>query len=334
MEGMLLDRRQKMLRGIDVSKWQGVIDFDSLKNSTDFVIARASYGVGYTDTQFARNRDELRRLNLLRGFYTYSYPQYNTPEVEADWFCKVIGTPQEGEILCLDFEEQYSDPVNWCTRFLDRVSSTLNGYKPLIYLNLSAINSYDWKPAVDRNCGLWLARWDYNSTAPAPATDWPVVAMRQWSNKETFSGISVPTDANIFYGDKTAFLNYGHHAPQIPPVVTIEKIGKDEVIRNLYTFLCGGFSEDEINWRLGQGKSVVEIGEEICNGDGRFFDKWIKPKIPATTPTPTIPEPPSHVDTCETTLASVKTIVNSKWTWISLSSNWKLRLNQLKELLK
>jgi GH25 family lysozyme M1 (1,4-beta-N-acetylmuramidase) len=324
-----------MLKGCDISKWQGVVDFNALKNAIDFVVIRSSYGDGYTDIQFARNRDEARRLSIPLGFYHYSYPQYNTPEAEADWFCKVVGTPNEGEILCLDFEEQYSDPVGWSLRFLDRVSSLLSGYKPYIYLNLSIINTYDWSPVVGRGYKLWLARWDYNPNAQPPNTDWVTVTMRQWSNKEIFSGVTTGgVDANVFYGDKNMFLAYGYHIPVLNPPFEIEKLLKDGVIKDMYTFLCGGYSQDEIVWRVASNKSLVEIGEDICSGDGRFFDKWIKPKIPTVIPTPPVPEPPAHTSDCETTLTSVKTIVNSRWTWFGLTNSWKINLQKLKDLLK
>jgi len=202
-----------MLKGADISKWQGTVNFDLLRDAIDFIIIRTGYGVGYTDPQYVRNRDEARRVGLLCGFYHYAYPNNNAPEAEADSFLNIVGTPKEGEILVLDFEEQFSNPVDWCLRFLDRVTSRLNGYKPMIYLNLAIINQYDWKPLVDANYGLWLARWDYNATAPAPMTDWPVVAMRQWSNHEKFPGVTGDVDANTFYGTTETFKAYGYSAP-------------------------------------------------------------------------------------------------------------------------
>lgn len=75
----------------------------------------------------------------------------------------------------------------------------------------------------------------------------------------------------------------------VDPAPVLEKLPKDQVIKDVYTALCDGFSEDEIAWRLSQNKNIVEIITDICNGDGRFFAKWIKPKIP----TPTVPD---HAD--------------------------------------
>src|SRR5690242_16421245 len=64
-----------LLHGVDVSKWEGTINWDTLKASTDFAIIRSSYGcpdpgqtiAQYTDSQLRRNQSEARRLGMLRG---------------------------------------------------------------------------------------------------------------------------------------------------------------------------------------------------------------------------------------------------------------------------
>jgi GH25 family lysozyme M1 (1,4-beta-N-acetylmuramidase) len=121
-----------MIVGNDISEHQGEINWDIYKNNTNFVIIRATVGTARVDKQFFRNRDEARRLGIPLGFYHYSYPQFNTPEAEADYVVKQLSDIREGEIIVLDFEEQWAgDHVDFCKRFLDRVSSLLKGYKPL-----------------------------------------------------------------------------------------------------------------------------------------------------------------------------------------------------------
>lgn len=70
---------------------------------------------------------------------------------------------------------------------------------------------------------------------------------------------------------------------------TIERIPKDQAVKDIYTALCGGFSEDEIVWRIKSDRNLVEIISDICGGDSRFFEKWVKPRIPA--PVVVIQEP-------------------------------------------
>lgn len=205
-----------MLKGIDISKWQGSIDFDAVAKTQDFIIIRSSYGNGYTDEFFTRNRDECRRLDIPHGFYHYSYPQYNEPEAEADWFLHVVGNLESGESLYLDFEERYPTPVEWSKRFLDRISEQLEGYKPLIYLNKYTTECYDWSPIADAGNGLWLAYWDYDPNGTFNVPHWDIVAMRQFSNNESINGISGRVDGNVFYGDLEQFMAYGVGEGEIP----------------------------------------------------------------------------------------------------------------------
>lgn len=196
-----------MLKGIDVSKWQGTIDFSKLK--TDFIIIRASYGTGFIDSQFTRNREEARKRNIPIGFYHYSYPQHNSPEAEADWFTKVLGEVLPGESLYLDFEEAYPDPVTWSKRFLDKLSTNFKGYKPLIYLNKNLVETNNWEVVADANYGLWLAYWNYLPNVGTDIPYWEVIAMRQYSNKLEVDGINGRVDGNVFYGDVATFKKYG-----------------------------------------------------------------------------------------------------------------------------
>lgn len=114
------------MKGLDISYWQGDISWDAIQAAVDFVIMRSSYGTGFTDKKFTRNRDEARRRGMPRGYYHYAYPQYNSPEAEADWFAQTVGPLQTGEVVALDFEEKHSNPVDWSLRFLQRVESKLD----------------------------------------------------------------------------------------------------------------------------------------------------------------------------------------------------------------
>ena len=208
-----------MLKGLDLSKWQGDVDWDSIKSAVDFVIIKASGGAPdagqsasqYADAKFVRNRDSARSRNIPRGFYHFAYPDYNSAEAEANCFCDVVGNLQDGEILVLDYERDSSgDQVAWCKKFLDTVSARYNGYKPMIYLSKARILEADWSSVVAGNYGLWMAWWTYNTNTTWADFVWPNTAMRQYSNKENIAGIN-PVDANVFYGTVEQFYKYGWH---------------------------------------------------------------------------------------------------------------------------
>jgi lysozyme len=195
-----------MLKGIDISVYQGVMDFDAVKKDFDFCITRTSYGTAAIDKFFNPNLQAMRSRGILRGYYHYAYPTYNSPENEAQYFYNALGELQNGELAVLDFEEQFSAPVTWCLKFLQKFEQ-LSGYKPLLYINLDTVRAYDWTPVIQNNNGLWLAQWDFNPNSTPPATPWPVIAMRQYTDKLNYQGKTI--DGDVFYGDINTYIAYG-----------------------------------------------------------------------------------------------------------------------------
>lgn len=211
-----------MLKGIDISYYQPNVNFPLLKTQIDFVIIRSSYGVGYIDKSFSSHQANIRQNGFLCGYYHYSYPQYNQPEDEADWFLQVIGALQDGEVLFLDFEEKYNgNRVEWCKRFLDRIAQNLNGYKGFIYLNKSLASGNDWSPVINAGYGLWLAAYDNDSVNLNFSSQWPVVHFKQYTDAGTVPGISTKVDCNIFWSDASSFRALGYRRAVLPqPVPT------------------------------------------------------------------------------------------------------------------
>ena len=61
-------------RGIDVSFWQGELDWAKLKaDGVEFAMLRAGYGQSNVDKQFHRNAQECTRLGIPFGVYWFSY---------------------------------------------------------------------------------------------------------------------------------------------------------------------------------------------------------------------------------------------------------------------
>lgn len=203
-----------MIVGNDISGWQGDVNYDLYVHHTNFLIIKATEGVGYTDKKFLRNQSEARRKGIPLGYYHFARPDLkNQPEAEADYFLKVVGQLREGEMLCLDYEP-VSNPfpvVLWCQVFLTRVFNK-TGVRPLIYLNKSQVRTFDWSPVVAGNFALWLASYDGE-----PFTgQWGAMAMQQWTSKQQVPGISGNVDGNWFFGTVEQFKAYGYHAPVEP----------------------------------------------------------------------------------------------------------------------
>lgn len=212
--------------GHDVAQYQGDINFDLYKNHTNFVIPKATEGVGYTDPKFKRNQNEARRVGIPLGYYHFARPDLNnTPEKEASWFLSVVGELREGEVLCLDYEPntQVQAHVDWCKKWLDYVFEK-TGVRALIYLNQSQIQKFNWKVVVDGGYGLWVAAYLGNPHSPDNNNFnkgiWPFAAMQQWTSSQKVPGILNGTgnvDGNVFFGDLATFKKYGYKKPVTPP---------------------------------------------------------------------------------------------------------------------
>lgn len=216
------------IQGIDVSNHQGTLNWDNLKPHISFAVARAGYGGGGRDTQFARNWSELRRLGIPRMAYFYAYPGRSGGRAQAEEFFARVGSLQPGESIALDIEDDtaygralVASDVQWCLDFLNRCKE-LFGVKALIYMNSNVLGRYDWSPVVKGDHGLWLANYGANNGKPGtrPSSgEWPFIAMWQFTSRANIGGV-FPLDNNIFSGDVNTFLKYGLQgaAPQPAPV--------------------------------------------------------------------------------------------------------------------
>jgi GH25 family lysozyme M1 (1,4-beta-N-acetylmuramidase) len=216
-----------MIQGYDISSYQGVVPqavFTRLASIGWFVMIRANEGTPNSSTvlnidpQFRYNINMARQEKCLTGVYHFSYPTLNSAQSEADYFASIY-TPQEGEIIGLDFETPIggSTPTQanavWAKEWLDAVAAKFNGIKGLQYMDLSLANSLDWSPVSDAGYGLWLADWTGDPNKLGKANNWSFIAMSQFSDQAVVPEINGRVDQDAFYGDAAQFKAYGYHSP-------------------------------------------------------------------------------------------------------------------------
>lgn len=79
------------LKVIDVSEWQGTIDWNRVKNSgVDAVILRFAHSTSHFDKQFERNLSEVRRLGIPFGLYIFSTAQNTNDATSEAYFTQQI----------------------------------------------------------------------------------------------------------------------------------------------------------------------------------------------------------------------------------------------------
>lgn len=213
------------MRGIDISHWQGDINWGKVK--TDFAFIKVTESVAFIDDKFKRNKEQARENNILCGYYHFA--RGNDPIKEADWFTANIGDIKKGELVALDYEiYTLSDPADWCRKWLDRVESKI-GFKPLLYTYDALLKKYNWARVSEGNFGLWAAR--YGLQQPDPNFDyqpntgsWAFWVIWQFSSKGKIDGISGNVDLNFTRIDLETLKKYGSKGESTPvnPVPTPE----------------------------------------------------------------------------------------------------------------
>jgi lysozyme len=196
------------LRGIDVSRHQGDIDWARLRPHVDEVIVRATLGRGGVDTHYRRNwREIVWAAFPQRGLYHY-YITEDPPDTQLDNIFHTTGGDFGNRPFTVDCERRADERI----RPFDRIAYTrnlerfLNGWKgrtrhPIrIYTSAAEWRQITTEPA-------WLADYDlhiahYNSFILAPALPryargWQVW---QWDNTGHLPGIAGNVDLNRVKG--------------------------------------------------------------------------------------------------------------------------------------
>lgn len=202
------------LKGIDISKWQTGIDLSKI--DCDFVIVKATEGIGYVDRKCDSFYQQAKRLGKKLGFYHFARPR-NDAVREAQYFYNNTKNYFGEAIPILDWEAENKSDVAWAKRWLDEVY-ILSGVKPVIYMSESVANAYNWSSVANADYGLWVAKYrdnnpDYNYNMANAGSHpnvkwWKFYCMWQWTSTGRLNGYSGNLDCNVFYGDGTTWDKY------------------------------------------------------------------------------------------------------------------------------
>lgn len=228
---------------IDISHYQGTPNFAAVHGANvGLVFLKATEGTSYTDPTFAANRASARAAGLTTGFYHFA--RAGDAVAEANHFCNVVGHLDHGDILALDWEVPSSNPPAWSLSFLKQVEARF-GVKPLIYMNQSTANGYNWNSVVSNDNGLWLAKYDFDPNAVPTTKYWSTVAVKQYSDRGTVAGVAGQLDLDVFEGDAAQLAKYGFGggsptpvpAPPVPPAPPTPPPGRVQIAT--YTVRAG-----------------------------------------------------------------------------------------------
>ncbi len=197
--------RGKPLRGIDVSKWQGDIDWEAVRgDGVHFAFMRVSDGVDL-DPTFARNWSETARVGIARGAYQYFRPLQD-PELQADLLLEAMGPPAAGNLpAVIDIEVADGVEPRELARRIDRWAARVlkaTGARPIVYTSAKNWSALLGGSRQFRRHALWIAHYDVE--CPNTPAAWRRWTIHQISQQAQIAGIAAPVDENRFHGTRRA----------------------------------------------------------------------------------------------------------------------------------
>jgi GH25 family lysozyme M1 (1,4-beta-N-acetylmuramidase) len=170
-----------VLEGIDVSHWQGTIDWPRVAAAGKrFAYMKASEGTDLVDATYPTNRAQANAVGLVIGAYHFARPDRKPGDAieEADYFL-AMSQAAAGDLLpVLDLEVtgglSAAELQEWASSYLGRIYER-TGARGVIYTSptfwRNAMGGTTWFAANGYRT-LWVAHWTSSSAPTVPAANW------------------------------------------------------------------------------------------------------------------------------------------------------------------
>ena len=189
--------------GLDVSFWQGDIDFEALKNAgVEFIIIRVGSSNGidgdyFVDSKFQDNIKKANEYGIDVGLYYYSYANsIEKAKEDALWVINQIKDYKVNLPIAFDWENwdsfnnyhiSFWELTAMATTFINTLEE--HGYKGMIYSSKNYLEQL-WLP---NNLETWLAHYTKKTNYNGDYTYW------QLCNNGKIDGINGDVDIDIMY---------------------------------------------------------------------------------------------------------------------------------------
>lgn len=189
----------RQYRGIDISEFQGEIDFEEVRRSgIEAVYIRVGAGE-YTDEYFAENYERARAAGLKIGFYHYvTARSVEEGRRQARFFASLAAGREPDMRLAMDFEYFGSLSVSQINAiseaYLDELTA-LTKREAVIYSDLSNARNI-FSRALAEKYPLWAAQ--YGADEPSANGKWREWVGFQYTDEGRVGGIYGNVDRNIF----------------------------------------------------------------------------------------------------------------------------------------
>lgn len=267
-------------RGIDISAWQGTVDFAKVKaDGVQFVILHEGYSQAI-DKKFLEYARGCQKAGIpILGVYHFSYAlNEEQARQEAVYCINNIEKAGLGKNVIVFFDLEY-DSVDYAKTqgviigkdeciahtkaFCEQVTAL--GYKAGIYCNMDYYYKMYSKDLIDEYV-FWLASWSNSQSPTIDCTIW------QHSNKGAVNGINVDVDMDFFYDEvKTNILtpkSIDTIAQEVLSGVWGNGYGREKaLIEAGYDYSTVQERVNELLTSPPELKSIDTIAQEVINGE-------------------------------------------------------------------
>ncbi len=264
------------IKGIDVSRWNGSIDWKTVANyGMGFAILRITEKGNIVDSTFEPNYKGCIENKIPVGVYKYSYATTIAQiKNEANVVIKTLNKRKLDYPVFLDIEdkcqENLSDSLMMKMIEAFRAIIVKAGYKFGIYCGYSW---YQYQlPEGAKKYDCWVARYPNNDTGElqerlrVPASTG--VIGWQYSSKATIPGIPTKTDRSVFYKDYSKSSTTSTNSPKPTTTQGSDAMNKEKAIDALITT-----AQAEIGYM--EKKSNAQLDDKTANvGDGNYTKYW------------------------------------------------------------
>jgi lysozyme len=198
--------RDYPIQGIDVSKYQGNIDWDAVKNSgVKFVWIKATEGGDRADERFEANWAGAKQVGIAHGAYHFVY-WCRAPMDEVTWFEQHV--PIEADSLPPVLDVESDSESKTCHRHLEQQQTIADmklmleemerhfGKKPIIYTSVDFYEAILSDGAFS-DYSMWVRSTKHHPSVRYGSRPWK---FWQYQADGSAPGIVGHVDRNVFYG--------------------------------------------------------------------------------------------------------------------------------------
>lgn len=269
------------IKGIDVSRWNGNIDWKTVANyGMGFAILRITEQGNIVDSTFEPNYKGCIENKIPVGVYKYSYATTIAQiEDEANVVIKTLNKRKLDYPVFLDIEdkcqENLSDSLMMKMIETFRAIIVKAGYKFGIYCGYSWYQNQLPESAKEYDC--WVARYPNNDTGElqerlrVPASTG--VIGWQYSSKAIIPGIPTKTDRSVFYKDYSKSSTTSTDFPKPTTTQGSDIMNKEKAIDALIA--C---AENEVGYL--EKKSNSQLDDKTANAGYNNYTKYWRDVYP------------------------------------------------------